>query len=126
MAMNSKNWMTQIKKGYLELCVLNLIQTQGRLYGFQLIKLLEQNGIFTKEGTVYPLLNRMTQDQILSATWETQDVKGHPRKFYSLSKAGLGILEEMKTEFDQMYLNYKSIDEVGGKDVKSRVRRLSR
>ena len=126
MAMNSKNWMTQIKKGYLELCVLNLIQTQGRLYGFQLIKLLEQNGIFTKEGTVYPLLNRMTQDQILSATWETQDVKGHPRKFYSLSNAGLGILEEMKTEFDQMYLNYKSIDEVGGKDVKSRVRRLSR
>ena len=124
MAMDIKNWSTQIKKGYLELCVLGMIQTQGRLYGFQLIKLLEENGISIKEGTLYPLLNRMTNDKILKATWETKDIKGHPRKFYSLTRAGEKLLSSMKTEFEQMYQNYQSIHFFGGKDDQSRVRKL--
>jgi len=34
--------------------------------------------------------------------WETQNVKGHPRKFYSLTKEGTKLLSEMKSEYARM------------------------
>lgn len=111
MAMSYKNWATQIKKGYLELCVLSLIEQHNKLYGFQLIKLLEELGITMKEGTLYPLMNRMTTDKVLLAKWEIKEIKGHPRKFYSLSKSGLKLLQEMKEEYQNMYDNYLKIGE---------------
>lgn len=103
------NWRTQIKKGYLELCILLLIQRHERLYGFDLIERLKTIQLELKEGTLYPLLNRMTVDGILKAVWETENVKGHPRKFYSLSEDGLRLLEGMKAEFNRMIEIYQSL-----------------
>ena len=117
MDVNIKKWSTQIKKGYLELCTLNLIELHGRLYGFQLIKLLEDCGIPIKEGTLYPLLNRLTTDKLLKSSWETKEVKGHPRKFYSLSKTGSAMLDEMNLEFQTMYKNYNNMNNAGGNNV---------
>jgi PadR family transcriptional regulator PadR len=102
MAEDLENWKTQIRKGYLELCILSAIRYSGRLYGLELIDKLSTAGIPVKEGTLYPLLNRLTQDKLLASTWETEAAKGHPRKFYSLTKSGEKVLEEMKTEFDRM------------------------
>ena len=126
MAMNTKNWSTQLKKGYLELCVLSLIQVHQKLYGLQLIKLLNEGGTPMKEGTLYPLLSRMTNDKVLDASWETKQVKGHPRKFYSLSKVGEEALAVMSAEFEQMYFKYKKINEIGERHAESRIRTLSR
>lgn len=104
-----ENWKTQIRKGYLELCILMLIQENKRLYGFDLIERLKQADLNLKEGTLYPMLNRMTTEGTLSAVWETENVKGHPRKFYSLTKDGKALLEEMKTEFEKMIGIFKKI-----------------
>jgi len=103
------NWKTQVRKGYLELCILLLIQRQERLYGFDLLERLEKFDLPVKEGTLYPILSRMTVEKILSAVWETKDIKGHPRKFYSLTKEGAKLLAEMKTEFARMVEVYDSI-----------------
>lgn len=102
MAVSTDNWKTQIRKGYLELCILSLIRTQKRVYGFDLIEKLTAADLPLKEGTVYPLLNRMTADGLLSATWDTENLKGHPRKFYSLTRDGSRVLDEMTEEFDRM------------------------
>ena len=112
-----KNWSTQIKKGYLELCVLNLIHIHKKVYGFQILKLLEESNIPVKEGTLYPLLNRMVGDKLLKAVWDTKNIKGHPRKFYSLSKQGETLFGTMKKEFEGIYKNYKKIT-LGGKNGK--------
>ena len=96
------NWKTQIRKGYLELCILALIKTHGQLYGFDLISKLEKLGLNTKEGTLYPLLNRMAEDKILLTRWQTEGNKGHPRKFYSLTKLGTEALHAMNEEFQNM------------------------
>ena len=109
--MEIENWKTQIRKGYLELCVLALIEEKKRLYGFELVQLMGDLGIPVKEGTLYPLLNRMTLEGTLSAVWETDNLKGHPRKFYSLTKTGRRIAEDMKTEFDRMVDIFKNIGE---------------
>jgi PadR family transcriptional regulator PadR len=96
------NWRTQIRKGYLELCVLLLIRARKRIYGFDLLEQLAAEGLDVKEGTLYPLLSRMTVDGLLSAVWDTTNVKGHPRKFYSLTRDGQRAVLEMTTEFEEM------------------------
>lgn len=97
-----ENWKTQIRKGYLELCILLLIKKHKRIYGFDLLDKLKERELHLKEGTLYPMLNRMTEDKTLQAVWETENVKGHPRKFYSLTKAGEKQLEDMRTEFEKL------------------------
>jgi len=103
------NWKTQIRKGYLELCLLLVIQSEKRIYGFDLLEKLNNRGLSVKEGTLYPMLNRMLVDKILSATWETENVKGHPRKFYSLTKEGVRLLDHMKSEFKNMLTIYQDL-----------------
>jgi len=102
MAGDLENWKTQIRKGYLELCILLLVQKHKRIYGLDLLEKLSAFDLVLKEGTLYPLLSRMTVDKILSATWETENVKGHPRKYYFLTKDGLAHLLTMKHEFKTM------------------------
>lgn len=103
------NWKTQIRKGYLELCILLLIQHHQRLYGFDLLEKLKQAELPLKEGTLYPMLNRMTNEGTLQAVWVTENIKGHPRKFYSLTREGAQLLDSMQDEFGKMVSIYKQI-----------------
>ena len=105
------NWRTQIRKGYLELCILSLIEKGEKLYGFELLDLLEDKGLPVKEGTLYPLLNRMTNDGALTARWQTRK-KGHPRKFYYVTPNGRSQLTEMRSEFQRMNTIYGEIGEI--------------
>ncbi len=114
MEINITNWLTQIKKGYLDLCILALIESDGRAYGFQIISELEELKLTIKEGTLYPLLSRMTKDGFLTSAWETEGVKGHPRKFYSLTELGRSSLNEMKLEYKNMYKSFEKIKKRGG------------
>lgn len=109
MAMEIENWKTQIRKGYLELCILLLIQKHQKLYGFDLIEKLKDVDLNLKEGTLYPMLSRMTADNVLQAVWETENNKGHPRKFYSLTREGKKNLEEMISEYEKMNKIFKMI-----------------
>lgn len=118
-AATTDNWKTQIRKGYLELCILLLIRRLEKVYGFDLLEKLAESSLPVKEGTLYPLLNRMGADGLLAATWETENLKGHPRKFYSLTKDGRRILDEMHAEFDDMVAIYKKI----GKGQTERVKK---
>ena len=109
MAGSLENWKTQIRKGYLELCILLVIQKKKRVYGFDLIEQLAKASIDLKEGTLYPMLNRMSADGLLSSEWDTVNVKGHPRKFYSLTKDGAKFLEQLRTEFTEMITIFESL-----------------
>ncbi len=109
MNVNTENWRTQVRRGYLELCILLLIQRHKRLYGFDLLEKLEKSGLPLKEGTLYPLLGRLAEDKCLNTVWETENVKGHPRKFYSLTKEGAKVLEGMEAEFEKMIRTFKTV-----------------
>ena len=109
MAGSIDNWKTQIRKGYLELCILLVIRQKKRVYGFDLIEQLPQVSLELKEVTLYPLLNRMSADGLLSAVWDTENLKGHPRKFYSLTKDGLKFLDQSEEEFNQMHTVFKNL-----------------
>lgn len=102
MQVSIDNWKVQVKKGYLELCLLLLIRSEQRMYGLELLEYLNSLAMPLKEGTLYPLLNRLTEEGLLQSSWETENLKGHPRKFYALTKQGLQSLSEMEEEFKRM------------------------
>ena len=102
MQLDLDNWRVQVKKGYLEMCLLLVIRRNKRMYGLELLGALSGLELSLKEGTLYPLLNRMTEDGLLQSSWDTENLKGHPRKFYSLTKRGQQSLAEMESEFARM------------------------
>lgn len=102
------NWKSQIRKGYLDLCILLLINSKNKLYGFEILDILKSLDLEVKEGTLYPLLNRMTSDGLLSSVWETKNL-AHPRKFYSITKTGKKIVQDMQEEFEKLTEVYNKI-----------------
>lgn len=103
-----EKWKAQIRKGFLELCVLTYLGSQGEAYGLSLMEGLAASGVEVGEGTLYPLLTRMTREGSLEAEWETP-AKGHPRKYYRLSPGGQEALRAMKAEYEASYAAYRAI-----------------
>ena len=96
-----QKWLSQLRKGYLELCVLVMLNKKQRSYGFEMLQLLNQAGVEINEGTLYPLLNRMEKNNWLSSVWETPTLSGHPRRFYKLNNEGKELLPKMQSAFEQ-------------------------
>lgn len=79
----------QLLKGTIPLLVLHLL-AQADLYGYQLIKSLEQisAGVFKfSEGTLYPVLHTLERDGHLRAYWRESGT-GRNRKYYAITAAG--------------------------------------
>jgi PadR family transcriptional regulator PadR len=98
----SAEWLSQARRGVIELCVLSLIARQPH-YGYQLATALADLGkpLAASEGTLYPLLRRLQREGLVEATWqESRD--GPPRKYYHLSPPGKRLLELQLQEWDQL------------------------
>lgn len=76
----------------------------GRLYGLEIIRHLETHSQLTlAEGTVYPILNRLKTEGLLTSEWVEAEA-GHPRKYYSLTASGrdrLRVMAEAWVAFSQ-------------------------
>lgn len=108
------NWKTQVRKGYLELCLLSVLRARGRLCGVDLLGILTEVGLETGEGTLYPLLNRLSAEGWLEAQWETPSGRGHPKKYYRLTPSGRSLAESMAREFRRMFDSFKLAGEKTG------------
>ncbi len=85
--MDLGNWTTQLRKGLLELCIVNLL-AQGELYGYDLVKKVTAiRGVVVTEGTIYPLLSRLRKAGLLETRSE-ESPNGPARKYYRLTSAG--------------------------------------
>lgn len=100
-------WSAQLRKGYLELCVLIVIQQKQSSYGLEVLQTLEKAGLEVNEGTLYPLLNRMFKNNWLTSEWVNPSEGGHPRRHYQLSDEGSELLPRMIETFqnNQQSLN---------------------
>jgi PadR family transcriptional regulator PadR len=93
-AESSDRWEAQLRKGALEMAALASLWG-GRLYGLEIIRSLESRSqLVLAEGTVYPILNRLKAEGMLTSEWVEAEA-GHPRKYYTLTEAGRGRLREM-------------------------------
>jgi PadR family transcriptional regulator PadR len=88
------SWTTQLRKGALELAVLNALNGD-RLYGYDIVRILRgYDGLMIGDGTVYPILSRLKADGLVRATIEDSP-DGPPRKYYELTAKGRTQLGEL-------------------------------
>lgn len=102
-------WQSQLRKGYLELCVLVALDQKKTSYGFELLQLFQQVNVDVNEGTLYPLLNRMHKNGWLESNWITPQESGHPRRHYQLSKSGKELLPDMLETYHQNQVSLKNL-----------------
>jgi len=103
-----EKWRSQSRKGFLDLCVLVLLAREGPSYGLDMMDRLTAAGLEVSEGTLYPLLARMTREETLAATWTTPET-GHPRKYYRLSPLGEGALPSLRAEYEAQIAAFRRL-----------------
>lgn len=87
---------TQLRKGILELCVLTLL-SRGDAYGYEIAtRLMQEVGM--GEGTIYPLMRRMQDDELVS-TYLVEAPSSPPRKYYRMTEQGKKTLAAQRAEW---------------------------
>ena len=97
--MDINNNKAQMRKGVIEYCTL-LILKQKDCYSSDILSQLKDAELIVVEGTLYPLLTRLKNSELLSYRWE-ESTQGPPRKYYSLTDKG----ELLLTELDKSWTN---------------------
>lgn len=83
-------------QGTLTLLVLKTLNARSPLHGYGLcehIRSVSDELLGVEEGSLYPALHRMEQDQWISSKWEITN-KGRQAKFYSITAKGKKQLAE--------------------------------
>ena len=89
-----QQWITQFRKGLVELSVMAALR-DDEAYGYQIVEKLGQvPGLEVTESTVYPVLARLARDQCVTIRTAPSPA-GPPRRYYRLSETGRRRLQEM-------------------------------
>jgi PadR family transcriptional regulator PadR len=102
MEVRLENTRAQMRKGVLELCVMSIIAHE-EAYPTDIINKLKEANLLVVEGTLYPLLNRLKDADLLQYTWR-ESRSGPPRKYYQLTEQGYEFLAGLKETWHE--LNY--------------------
>ena len=95
------NWATQVRKGMLEFCILNVIQGKS-LYGYDIVRTLRGiEGLVISEGTIYPILSRLKREGFVQTTIK-ESTEGPARKYYELTAKGEKILSQMNDYWEDI------------------------
>lgn len=73
-----------------------LLISRGETYASEIIGRLKTAHMIVVEGTLYPLLTRLKNDELLAYRWE-ESTAGPPRKYYNITPKGeeyLAMLRE--------------------------------
>lgn len=95
------NWTVQVRKGLLELCILNALADR-EWYGYELVKFLVNTpGLGMTEGTIYPLLSRLRGQGLVTTRLE-ESSEGPARKYYALTREGRRVSALMNGYLDDL------------------------
>jgi len=87
-------WITQLRKGLLEYCVLTVL-SRGENYGYEIVQALKRiEALAVSESTVYPILTRLREEKLLK-TRDVPSPEGPPRRYFALTALGKVRLAEM-------------------------------
>src|SRR5262245_47936429 len=100
--------LTEMLKGVLEGCVLEII-SRGSTYGYEITHKLNALGFAdVVEGTVYTILIRLEKSKLVEITKKPSDM-GPPRKFFALNDSGR---EELRRFWDKWEFVSSKINEL--------------
>ena len=105
--MSLENTKAQMRTGILEFCILSILKDK-EAYPSEIIEKLKSAKLIVVEGTLYPLLTRLKNEELLTYRWEESNA-GPPRKYYSLTKIGKAFLEELDATWDELQMAVNKI-----------------
>lgn len=114
--MNIENNKAQMRKGVLEFCILSIL-SDGDAYPTEIIERMKASKLVVVEGTLYPLLTRLKNMDLLAYRWE-ESTSGPPRKYYRLTESGEKFLRELESAWDELV---RSVDEVTRKKINTTI-----
>lgn len=98
--MNIENTQSQMRKGVLEFCILSIIK-RGEAYPSDIIEEMKKANLNILEGTLYPLLTRLKNSDLLTYRW-VESTGGPPRKYFSLTDKGAAFYKELESTWQEM------------------------
>ena len=107
--MNTEKTTAQMRKGVLEYCILSII-ADSEVYASDIITQLKDAELIVVEGTLYPLLTRLKNDNLLSYRWE-ESKSGPPRKYYTITENGKAFLLELDKGWNELVISVNKIRE---------------
>ena len=94
-----KSWITQLRKGLIEFCVINVLKDSEN-YGYEIVGRLKDLEVMdVTESTVYPVLSRLKGEGYLKVRSEPSQ-SGPPRRYFSLTALGEQRRQEMNAYWD--------------------------
>lgn len=98
--MNIDNTQSQMRKGILEFCILSIIK-RNESYPSEIVEQMKAANLHVLEGTLYPLLTRLKNAEMLTYRWVESNA-GPPRKYFSLTDKGIAFYEELKATWEEL------------------------
>ena len=107
-------WREQLRRGGLELAILLSVSSTPR-YGLEIIRYLQEStDLVVTEGTIYPILGRLTRSGVVDAEWVSEETP-HPRKYYRLSSQGRRSLDKMLDHWNSYRSKIDHLVEAAGR-----------
>jgi len=98
--MNIENTQSQMRKGILEFCILSVIR-RGEAYPSDIVDEMRGANLQILEGTLYPLLTRLKNADMLTYRW-VESNSGPPRKYFSLTPKGDEFYNELASTWYEL------------------------
>jgi PadR family transcriptional regulator PadR len=88
----------ELRRGILVLAALS--QLNEDKYGYALMQDLAGEGLEIEQGTLYPLLRRLEEQELLESQWIIEGSR--PRRYYRLSSMGIQVLKSLSQEWSKL------------------------
>lgn len=98
--MNIENTQSQMRKGILEFCILSIIR-RGEAYPSDIVEEMRAANLQIFEGTLYPLLTRLKNAEMLTYRW-VESNSGPPRKYFLLTDKGNDFYKELEQTWNEL------------------------
>ena len=89
-----------MRKGILEFCILSIIR-RGEAYPSDIVEEMKGANLSIFEGTLYPLLTRLKNSDMLTYRW-VESNSGPPRKYFSLTEKGEAFYKELEATWNEL------------------------
>ena len=112
--MKVENTKAQMRKGILEYCILSIL-AKNDAYVAEILASLKNAKLLVVEGTIYPLLTRLKNADLLTYRWE-ESTGGPPRKYYQLTEKGQAFLSELGSTWNELQTAVNTITQPNNRD----------
>ena len=81
----------EMNRGFLQIMALLALETP--MYGYMMLRFIEEIGYSIEENTLYPMLRRLEKNGWISSRWDVEHDR--PKKYYEITKEGKTIRNKL-------------------------------